>query len=69
MSDYFLGSFVTIKPSANFPDPRDGVRAQVVVVRGDLLTLRYADGTHRPILASEAIMEADQTTPVWPPAA
>ena len=68
MSDHFIDTFVTVKPSVVAPDPRDGVRAQVVATRGDLLTIRYADGTHRPILASDVIMEADQTTPVWPPA-
>ncbi len=69
MKDFWLGSFVNVKPSAIAPDDRDSVRAQVVAVRGDVLTLRYADGAHRPISASAVVMESDQTTPVWPPVA
>ena len=69
MSDYFLGSFVTVAPQANMPNERDASRAQVVAVQGDRLTLRYADGTHRLIAAYIVIMDPDQSTPVWPPAA
>ncbi len=67
--DYFLGTFVHVTESVLCRDERNGQRAQVVGVRDGTLTLRYADGTHRVATAPIVVMESDQTTPVWPPAA
>jgi len=61
----WIGTFVTVPAETHNADRRNGERAEVVAIRADLLTLRYADGSHRAIMAGAVLMSPDQTTPVW----
>lgn len=65
MGNFWIGRFVRItnQHNDNFHE-----RGQVVDHHAGLITIRYATGKHAMAGTGTVMMDADQQTPVWPPA-
>lgn len=64
MDNFWIGRFVRI---SNPLSDTYGQRGQVVAENGHNVTVRFADGSHQTRGMGTVTMDADQTTPVWPP--
>lgn len=65
MAQHFIDRFVRI---SNPLSDTYGQRGQVVAETGHNVTVRFADGSHQTRRMGTVAMDADQETPVWPPA-
>ena len=63
--NHFQDRFVNIR---HHDEQRCGQRGQVVCCEGMSIAVRFADGQHETYSVRAVQMDADQTTPVWPPA-